>query len=284
MIVLSVNFYIWSNYNSAKIEFFDERGNVVASLSRGDLSVTDGSAISIECFNQPVKSMKITVNSAKGDTGNCLDFQEFVILAHEHQCEEDYARYDEIKPSCETNGVYSKYCYICEEEIYVYSESLGGHNWQDTYSYPNGYAQKGKIDSYCPQCDFSADPTPAPALLEDYGYSFSQTSGAIVFKVGINRDLMEFFSEAKEITFTFGVFAVAKNNVDGDPLTVKDGAVSAANSKVVFKPLEATDYAYVEYSINGIPESHYNTEFILRGYIFDGTNLDYAGDEVVSYN
>ena len=66
------------------------------------------------------------------------------------------------------------------------------------------------------------------------------------------------------------MFAVAKKNVDGEPLTITDGAVSAANNKVVFKPLDTTDYAYVEYTINGIPQSHYETEFILRGYIFDG--------------
>lgn len=281
--VLGVKFYAWSNYNAALIEFFNEKGENVATLRKGDISVTDGSSIAIDCVDKLVKSMKITVLSAKGDTGNCLDFQEFVITAHEHQAEGENAKYDEIKPSCETSGVYSKYCYVCEKEIYVYTPSLGGHQWQDTYSYENGYASEGKIDSYCPQCDYNADPTSAPSLVVDYGYSFSETTGSIVFKLGINRELIKSYGEAKEITFSFGVFAVAKANVEGNPLVVNDGVVSAVNNKVLFKPLEATGYGYVEYSITGIPESHYEAPFILRGYIFDGTAIEYVGQDTVSY-
>ncbi|MBQ8145847.1 MAG: hypothetical protein IJ039_03615 [Clostridia bacterium] len=282
--VLSVKFYVWSNYNAATIEFFDEQGNVVATYARGDVSETGGGSIAIDCADKLVKSMKITVNGAKGDTGNCLDFQEFVILAHEHQAEGETAKYDEIKPSCETGGMYSKYCYVCEKEVYVYSPSLGGHQWEDTYSYANGYASEGKKDSYCPQCDYSADPVSAPALVVDYGYSFSEATGSIAFKFGINRDLIQIYGEAKELTFSFGVFAVAKTNVESDPLTVEGGVVSAVNNKVLLKPLESTDYGYVEYSITGIPQSHYDTKFILRGYIYDGASLAYVGDETVSYN
>ena len=281
--VLGVKFYAWSNYNAALIELFNEKGENVATLRKGDITVTDGSSIAIDCVDKLVKSMKITVLSAKGDTGNCLDFQEFVITAHEHQAEGENAKYDEIKPSCETSGVYSKYCYVCEKEIYVYTPSLGGHQWQDTYSYENGYASEGKIDSYCPQCDYNADPTSAPSLVVDYGYSFSETTGSIVFKLGINRELIKSYGEAKEITFSFGVFAVAKANVEGNPLVVNDGVVSAVNNKVLFKPLEATGYGYVEYSITGIPESHYEAPFILRGYIFDGTAIEYVGQDTVSY-
>ncbi len=282
--VLSVKFYVWSNYNAAKIEFFDEKGNVVATYNRGDISETGGGSIAIDCADKLVKSMKITVNGAKGDTGNCLDFQEFVIVAHEHQAEGETARYDEIKPSCETSGVYSKYCYVCEKEIYVYTPSLGGHAWEDTVTYPNGYASEGKKDSYCPQCDYNADPVSAPSLVVDYGYSFSETNGSIVFKLGINRDLIQIYGEAKEITFSFGVFAAAKANVESDALTVTDGVVSAVNDRVILKPLDTTEYGYIEYSITGIPQSHYNAQFILRGYIFDGTSLEYVGDDTVSYN
>lgn len=275
--ILGVDFYVWSNYNGATIDFFNAAGEKVFTYSNNGIQMTSGEAISIEdCTNILAKSMKITIsNYQKSDkNGQCLDFQEFVITAHKHVVEGDTARYDEVV-NCVVNGSYKKYCNVCEKEILVETKPTGKHELTKEASFPKGYDMVGSIIGSCTMCDYE-EKVRIQAIFYSYGYSVREDGKAgISHKVEINLDALSAYAENMGQELVIGTVAAAAPNFEGAPVKVVDGAVVAASDKVVIKSLNDTGYAYIEDSIINIPEFAYDTEIVLCPYVYDGKAISY---------
>lgn len=276
--VLSFKYYVWSNWNGAKFEFFDANGNPVVTHENYAIQITDGTSATIaDCADKPIKSMKVTILSAKGDgTGQCLDFQEFVITAHKHMAEGETARYDEVDPSCFETGSYKKYCYICEKEVIVEDAlPFGGHDIISDLSFGRGYDSVGTLQESCQRCDYTKKSYVQP-IVSSYGYSVSETGVAgITHKVEINLESLKIYNACVTTPLEFGMVAAATPNFENAPLEIKDGAVQAVNSKIKSKSFANSGYASIEYSISNIQESFYETPIVLCAYVYDGKSLIY---------
>ena len=292
--ILSIDFHVWSNWNGASIEFFDVEGNKVITYANGGISTTSGEAINIaDAVGKPVKSMKITISSAKGaeGVGNCLDFQEFIIKAHKHTAEGETAKYDELI-GCVTNGSYKKYCYTCEKEVIVEVAPLGSHDIAASIVYDLGYDRVGTKSESCARCGYSSTSRVQP-IFYSYGYSVRENGPAgISHKVEVNVTTLEIYNTIAKSPLEFGMVAAATPNFEVSPLKVVDGTVTSENNKVSFKPFTTTGYVCFEYAITNIPEAAYDTAVVLSPYIFDGEKIIYininsdSGEafETVSFN
>jgi len=292
--ILGLEYYVWSNWNGATIEFFDANGYKVIHYSSSGIQQTGGLATIIEDGpGKLVKSMKITINSAKGDAnyGNCLDFQEFVITAHKHLAEEETSRYDEVI-GCETSGSYKKLCYVCEKEVTVETKPYGSHDLTTSIEFANGLDRVGSKEEYCARCDYEGKTRIQPVFIS-YGYSVREVGTAtIVHKYEVNLESLEIYNSTLASGLEFGIVAAATPNFENSPLVISEGAVAKANSKVAFKSFANTGYVCFEYAISNIPEAAYDTEVVLCAYAFDGEKIIYinansdSGEayETVSFN
>lgn len=290
--ILSFNFYIWSNYGGVRIEFFDASGSLVATYLNNGLQGTDGSAHVIsDCVEKSVKSMKVSILHAKGDTGNCFDFQEFVIKAHKHLAEGETERYDEII-GCTENGSYKKYCYTCEKEVVVETKALGSHELNSVVQFANGLDRVGTVDQSCNRCGYEYKSRIQP-VFSSYGYSVREFGGsAIVHKYEVNLESLEFYNSTLSAGADFGIVAAATPNFEGSPLVIVEGAVAKANDKVAFKSFANTGVVSFEYAVTNIPEAAYDTGIVLCAYVYDGEKIVYinantdSGEEfeTVSFN
>ncbi len=292
--ILGIEYYVWSNWNGATIELFDGTGQKVVHYTNNGIQQTGGLATVIEeAPGKLVKSMKITINSAKGDAnyGNCLDFQEFVITAHKHLTDEEASRYDEVI-GCETSGSYKKFCYVCEKEVSVETKPYGSHDLDATIEFANGIDRVGSKIEVCKRCDYEGKSRIQP-IFTSYGYSVRETgSAAIVHKYEIDLESLELFNSTLNAPLDFGIVAAAAPNFEGSPLVISNGAVAKANDKVALKSFTDTGYVCFEYAISGIPEAAYDTGVVLCAYVFDGEKIIYinantsSGDayETVSFN
>ncbi|MBO5261455.1 MAG: hypothetical protein J6B45_00245 [Clostridia bacterium] len=292
--IINIDFYVWSNWNGATIEFFDSEGNVAYTFSNGGIQMTNGLPITIaDCAGKLVKSMKITINSAKGaeGVGNCLDFQEFIITAHKHLAEGETERYDEIS-DCIEGGSYKKYCYVCEKEVMVETKPTGEHSFIDTIEYENGFDKVGKVNHSCENCS-KIDSSRTPSIFYSYGYSVREFGEACVsHKVEVNLEALEEYNTYATSPLTFGMVAASTLNFEAAPLEIKDGAVTKTSDKVVVKDFSNSGYTCFEYTISNIPEFAYDTDVVLSPFVYDGKSLSYininsdsgAAYETVSYN
>ena len=292
--VLSLEFYAWSNYNSATFECFDGSGQKVVHFTKNDIQEMGGLPIAIDgAAGKYIKTIKITVNSAKGweGYGNCLDFQEFVITAHKHKSDEETSRYDEVI-GCTENGSYKKYCYVCEKEVTVETPALGEHILNSDVQFANGLDRVGTVDQSCERCNYEYKARIQP-VFSSYGYSVREVGGAaVVHKYEVNLESLEIYNGTLAKGADFGIVAAATPNFEGSPLVIVEGAVAKANDKVAFKSFTGTGYVCFEYAISNIPEAAYNTSFVLCAYVYDGEKIVYinANDdsgeafETVSYN
>lgn len=293
--ILGIDFYAWSNWNGATIEFFNAAGHKVIHYTNSSIQQTGGLATPVEdAPGKLVKSMKITINSAKGaeGIGNCLDFQEFVITAHKHLTEGETARYDEVPAGCEESGSYKKYCYVCEKETSVELAPLGEHDFVSNAEYANGYGRAGNATISCSRCDYS-DTARIQPLFYSYGYSVREFGEVCIsYKVEVNLESLETYNEYAKVPLSYGIVAAATPNFETSPLVINDGKVEKANSKVAVKDFTDTDYVCFEYTITNIPKSAYDTETVLCAYVFDGAKISYIDAntgtlenyEVVTYN
>lgn len=276
--VLGVDFYVWSNYNGATIEFFNAAGEKVASYSNNGLEKTNGTAITIlECADVLVKSMKISINYQKNDKyGQCLDFQEFVITAHKHVPAEGQEKYDEIEQSCTVNGSYKKFCYICEKEVLV-ETGVGSHTLDVEVAYPSGYDMNGTKTTFCSTCDYE-EVEYLDALICSYGYSVCQTGRVgIIHKFEIDNEAIEVFNSYLASPIEIGVVAASASNFDEFPLTLNEGKVEKVNQRISLIAIENQASPIFEIGIMNLPESAYDLSVVLCAYVSDGKTVSYVG-------
>ena len=268
--ILGIDYYVWSNWNGATIEFFDGNGYKVIHYSNGGIQQTGGLATTIEeAPGKLIKSMKITINSAKGaeGVGNCLDFQEFVILAHKHKAEGETEKYDEVLGCVDNFGSYKKYCYVCEKEVVVQTAPVGSHDLSSEIDFSKGYDMVGTVSAVCSRCDFD-EKTRIQPLFYSYGYSVREDGKAgISHRIEINKEAIEKYNMYVSTPIEFGFVAAAAPNFDDAPLVIESGAVVGASNKVSIKKLVGSDYVCFEDSIVNIPESAYDTGIVLTMYI-----------------
>ena len=276
--VLNLEFYAWSNYNGATFECFDGSGQKVVHFTKNNIEQMNGLPIVIDdAMGKYIKTIKITINSAKGweGYGNCLDFQEFVITAHKHLADEETSRYDEVD-GCVEFGSYKKYCYICEKEITVQKPATG-HDLNSSIQFANGLDRVGSIEESCNKCDYEYKSRIQPVFVS-YGYSVREVGGAaIVHKFEVNLESLEIFNSSLENAADYGIVAAAIPNFEVSPLAIVDGAVAKTSEKVAFKSFAGSGYVCFEYAICNIPEAAYDTEVVLCAYVFDGQKISYIG-------
>ena len=288
--IVSFNFYIWSNYGRVRMEFMDASGAVVAT-HQSDVTDTGNNIHAIgECVDKAVKSVKISILSAKGDTGNCFDFQEFIITAHKHLAEGENAKYDEVI-GCVDNGSYKKFCYVCEKEVLVETKPSGIHDLSTDITFPKGFDMNGSVSSTCSRCDFSEKQRLKP-IFYSYGYSVREDGGAITHRIEIDLEALAAYESYAKAPLVFGTVAAATPNFEGAPIEVVDGTVVGTSSRVSVKTLSGLGYVSIENRIANIPEFAYDTEVVLCPFIYDGKSISYinankdsgAEFETVTYN
>ena len=273
--IISFEYTVWSNYAGATFQFYDANGNLVATHTNNAIQDTSVTAHPIEeCIGKNVKSIKLTINSAKYDAGNGLDFQEFIITAHKHLADEETSRYDEVI-GCVESGSYKKYCYICEKEVIVETPGAGEHVLDKNIQFANGLDRVGTVEENCARCGYQYKSRVQPIFVS-YGYSVREVgSPAIVHKYEVNLESLEIFNSSLTSAADYGIVAAAMPNFDGSPLVITEGTVTKANDKVAVKSFAGTNYVCIEYSISNVPEAAYNTELVLCAYVYDGEKIVY---------
>ncbi|MBO5262213.1 MAG: hypothetical protein J6B45_04115, partial [Clostridia bacterium] len=155
--IISFDFRVWSNWNTATIKLLDADGKQVASQGFSGLSCTapqdELKSASALAGVARVKSIVIVNDSAKGDFGQCCAFQEFYIVAH--ACDEAGDKLNYIAPTCTTTGSYAQACSICGITNQVQVPALG-HTWTETSRVDATCTENGTIYYACNVCDLGA--------------------------------------------------------------------------------------------------------------------------------
>ena len=290
--IVSFNFHAWSNYARFNIDFFDATGTKIALHQEYGYQDTSVTAHSIDaCVGKYVKSIKITVVDAKNpETGQCLDFQEFIITAHKHVAEGENAKYDEVV-GCVDNGSYKKFCYVCEKEVLVETAPLGEHELTSNIEFPKGFDMNGSVNASCSRCEHEEKQRLKP-IFYSYGYSVREDGGAIAHKFEVDLDALAAYESYAGAPLVFGTVAAATPNFEGTPIEIVDGAVVGTSDRVSVKTLSGNGYVFIEDRISNIPEFAYDTEVVLCPFVYDGKSISYinvnsnSGEafETVSYN
>lgn len=172
-------------------------------------------------------------------------------------------------------------CLACDEVIYEAKE----HNIMESLVYENFCANGIYI------CDCTNDGcTVNDVTDEEYaplftmlGYSVTKTAlgtngVGMVQGFYANKTAIKKYETVNGVTVSFGVVAVSKANVSGNPLELVDGAVTVVNEKVLTYNNDKSGNDAVVIKITGIDpenETHINTPLIWCGYISDGKTIKY---------
>ncbi len=155
------------------------------------------------------------------------------------------------------------------DTAYSASNPAKGHVIDKSVAYGvswENYFQNGTLNGtcvYCGEIHNESVPSASP-LVENKGYSYSETDGAIAQCFKINRELVSYLGE----DFDYGV--MAKINLSGEEITPKVG-----ESGVVSASFKDADYSIFNVKVTSIPEEYKDTSIVICAYLTVGEKTYY---------
>ena len=216
--IISFEYKLWSNWNSATIELLDANGNVVKTFSKGDLSDTSVSEMhKADSLSNAVgvKYVNIKINGAKGDYGQCLAFQELYITAHQHDAEGEKENY--VDPTCTTTGSYNMTCSVCGLTSFVEVPALGHEKGSSIVTDPT-CTEEGYTTYNCTRCGEEFDDDFVDALGHTEGTAATCTEAAICSVCGESYGEPNGHTEGASATCTLQAVCSVCGESYGDPL------------------------------------------------------------------
>ena len=286
-------FYLTGNWSEARVEFFDEFGEVVLTVDDNDRTVATGNAYGPQAERKEVfkaetaaeavtaLQIKITTYSLKWDKPSTYKIAEIELWGfHEH----NFSNLTGITklPTCAEFGV-AEYTCSCGEATETVVDPTGAHNIIDGEKvfFRDGYTSAGYImSSYCDTCanyDVKTETEIGP-LFTSLGYSVRETGTlAIQFGVAVNYDNIALYEEIIGTEIEFGITAVSRAAYsEGNPLKNILGVVTT-DKAVILKDMTEKDYDIFSYAISGFTDDE--AEFVLCAYLYDGWDIYYIGEE-----
>ena len=287
--ITSVHLYAWSNWSGMTATFYDAAGTETGKYTNGNFGSTDGAPIDLNIEGIKAKKLVLKTDHSKGLRNHT--YTEFVIkFNHEH----DYTILDHIiePPTCSKEGL-GEYNCICGGKQNCPVPATGMHSTEEFIAFRNGFTKAGALVSGCPTCDTQdVTMTEIGALFTPLGYSVSETgANGIYYGFAVNYENIELYTELAGYGLEFGIVAYSTNAYTGtSPLLSSPEGVIGAESTVVCKNMTNAGYGLINYKITGFADSYKDTEFVLGGYVTDGIEIFFIGEEstsspvTVSYN
>lgn len=225
--------------SSLNVTFYFSTPNNTVTVS----NTTNNKDPYITAINTPNDSR--IVYNAPLSTKCTVFYGEHNILAEENDCTKDI---------------------ICARCKALVSEAYDSHDAVTVIEYANGFLSIGYKKEYCQRCAYSVEGN-APIMLECAGFSSPENGrGGIVISFAINKSAMLEYTRANNVSFTYGVFAVAKNNLGDNNILNDDGS---ASDYVVKRELKA-NYGSFDFKLSGFEtEAQKSAQLAIGMYMID---------------
>ena len=160
----------------------------------------------------------------------------------------------------------------------------GTHTFTHSYAYANGYTQNGADTMTCANagCMYCAEKTPyvvelAP-IFTDFVYSRREGNEfGLVMVYKINKTALGFFEEKTGASVSFGIVAIAQENVKSDKALVNADGTTDYTS-IIAADVSKSAPSTVTLVINGAKEQwdeHKSTPFYILGYAINNGAVEY---------
>lgn len=160
----------------------------------------------------------------------------------------------------------------------------GTHTFTHSYAYANGYTQNGADTMTCANagCMYCAEKTPYVAelapIFTDFVYSRREGNEfGLVMVYKINKTALGFFEEKTGASVSFGIVAIAQENVKSDKALVNADGTTDYTS-IIAADVSKSAPSTVTLVINGAKEQwdeHKSTPFYILGYAINNGAVEY---------
>lgn len=181
-----------------------------------------------------------------------------------------------VDATCTANGSYDTvvYCTVCKVELSrtTTTTEAKDHGYSlDDIVYESGFGSEGVKTYKCDECG-ATKTEKADALFTNSGYSVPENGVAgITVGYSVNATAIKEYTELTGSTLNYGVFAVLKDNVQGDAVIDESGAPLAG---VISK--EITEYALSSYNLKIVgfeTEEHMNADLAMGTYVIEANSV-----------
>ena len=233
------------------------------------------------------------------------DFAKTVYTAEEQPHFADPNKTKSVDATCETNEGEVRYCFCGASMGLVGVEGTAlGHEFDLENGaalvgivYANGFSASGYKQIKCARCTVNDENTVASPIFDGFGYSTREESESrcgMVMSYVVNMDALKEYEGVTDTALSYGVLAVAKPNVSGNPLNA-DGSTehesisttSVTGTKAVDLIIWGSRAAWNAALTDGTVVKA--LEFYLTGYVIVNNELTYfcgaeSSKELVNLN